>query len=61
VQAAPEAGVGEEDLPETLDAHCRRRLADYKRPRSYRFVAELPREPTGKLNRHALRDPYWVG
>ena len=61
VQAAPEAGVGEEDLPETLDAHCQGRLADYKRPRSYRFVAELPREPTGKLNRHALRDPYWVG
>src|SRR5262249_2092283 len=48
-----------EDVPEVLDAHCRRQLAGYKRPRTYRVVDELPREPSGKLSRQALREPYW--
>jgi acyl-coenzyme A synthetase/AMP-(fatty) acid ligase len=30
-------------------------LADYKRPRQVRFVAELPRNPTGKVDKRALR------
>jgi 2-furoate---CoA ligase len=38
-----------------LDAHCRTSgLANFKRPRSYIFVAEVPRSPVGKLLRRKL-------
>jgi fatty-acyl-CoA synthase len=45
----------------TIDAdalieHCRARLAGYKKPVEVRFVAALPKSPTGKLLRRALRD-----
>ena len=36
------------------------KLARYKTPRSIDFVAELPRDPNGKLYKRKLRDPYWV-
>jgi len=39
---------------------CRQRLAAYKFPRSIDFVKSLPREPTGKLAKRKLRDPYWA-
>ena len=34
----------------------RRALADYKRPRKVTFLAELPRNPTGKILKRELRD-----
>jgi 2-furoate---CoA ligase len=38
-----------------LDAHClASKLANFKRPRRYIFVAELPRSPVGKLLRRSL-------
>lgn len=38
-----------------LDAHCRTSgLANFKRPRSYVFVVEVPRSPVGKLLRRKL-------
>ncbi len=43
----------------TLDAFCRDRLAPYKCPKSYEFVAELARNAMGKLDKRALRRPYW--
>jgi acyl-coenzyme A synthetase/AMP-(fatty) acid ligase len=41
---------------EELDQHCRERLTPYKVPKSYEFVAELPRDQTGKIRRSALVD-----
>jgi 2-furoate---CoA ligase len=39
----------------TLDIWCRRsHLADYKRPREYVFVAEIPKSPVGKILRRLL-------
>lgn len=38
--------------------HCRAALASFKAPRSVDFVDRLPRLPTGKLNKKALRSPY---
>jgi fatty-acyl-CoA synthase len=35
---------------------CRAHLADYKRPRKVSFVAELPRNPTGKVLKRELRE-----
>ena len=37
-------------------AFCREGLADYKRPRKVAFLAELPRNPTGKILKRELRD-----
>ena len=38
-----------------LDAHCRgSALADFKRPRAYVFVAEIPKSPVGKILRRLL-------
>jgi long-chain acyl-CoA synthetase len=40
-----------------LDSHVRASdLSSYQRPRSYAFVAELPRTPTNKVLRRALRE-----
>jgi long-chain acyl-CoA synthetase len=41
--------------------HLAGRLAKFKWPKSIDFMAELPREPTGKLLKRQLRDPYWEG
>ena len=38
-----------------LRAFCAERLADYKRPRNC-FVDELPRNATGKVMKHDLRE-----
>jgi acyl-CoA synthetase (AMP-forming)/AMP-acid ligase II len=40
---------------------CRAQLASYKRPRSVDFIAELPRNPSGKVLKRELREPYWQG
>ncbi|MBO6758210.1 MAG: AMP-binding protein [Roseibium sp.] len=37
-----------------LAEHARKVLAEYKRPKAYRFVRGLPRTPSGKLRRKAL-------
>ena len=50
-----------EALAEGLTAHCRDKLAKYQIPRSFDFVPELPRDPSGKLWKRRLRDPYWEG
>ena len=45
-------------LPTTskeLVAYCKTNMAPYKRPRWIEFIAELPKTPTGKIQRSALR------
>lgn len=40
---------------DALDAHCRRSdLVNYKRPREYVFVREIPKSPVGKVLRRKL-------
>ena len=41
---------------EVIDAHCRERIAAFKRPRQVVVVSELPKTATGKIQRFALRD-----
>jgi len=41
--------------------YCRERLAHYKCPTSVDRVEALPRNPSGKLLKTALREPYWKG
>jgi len=38
-----------------------RSLPTFKRPRRVEFVGELPRNAMGKVDKRALRDPYWAG
>ncbi len=48
-----DAGVTAADLDRHLLAHPM--LADFKRPRRYRFVGELPRTATGKKMHYRVR------
>ncbi len=40
---------------DSVDAHCRERMAAFKRPRQVVPVDELPKTATGKIQRYALR------
>jgi len=54
-------GVTADDaLRASIMEHLSGRLAKFKWPRTIDFVDELPREPTGKLLKRKLRDPYWA-
>lgn len=46
---------------ELLIAFARERLAGYKLPKSVDFAESLPRNPSGKLLKRQLREPYWAG
>jgi len=53
--------AGDAALTAELTAFLSSRVAKYKLPRSIDYVAELPRDPNGKLYKRKLRDPYWQG
>ena len=48
-------------LERALDALCLARIARFKRPRAYVFVAELPKNNTGKVLKTALRERSAAG
>jgi benzoate-CoA ligase family protein len=48
--------AGHEIEPAGIDAHCRGRMAAFKRPRRIEVVEQLPKTPTGKVRRFALRE-----
>ena len=48
-------------LAEDLIAFARTKVAHYKCPKSIDFADELPRLPTGKIQRRVVREPYWEG
>ena len=50
----------DEDEAEIIE-FCRERLASYKCPQSVDFTQALPRNPTGKVLKRELREPYWEG
>lgn len=50
-----EGAVSEADIQAFADE----RLADYKQPKQVKFVDEIPKTPYGKMDKNALRDPYW--
>jgi long-chain acyl-CoA synthetase len=39
----------------------REHLAHYKCPKSVDIVDALPRNPSGKILKRVLREPYWKG
>jgi long-chain acyl-CoA synthetase len=46
---------------EELIEWSRSRLAGYKRPRTVDFIEAIPRNPSGKILKRELREPYWAG
>jgi acyl-CoA synthetase (AMP-forming)/AMP-acid ligase II len=40
---------------------ARTRIAAFKAPKSVDFIPALPRNPSGKVLRRTLREPYWAG
>jgi long-chain acyl-CoA synthetase len=62
VKAAVELTAGitaSDDLAAELVAYARQHLAGYKAPKTIDFEEHLPRQPTGKIYKRLLRDPYW--
>ena len=49
---------GRESTEEEFIAFCRARLADYKCPKTVRFVNEIPKGPTGKLLKRELANKF---
>jgi acetyl-CoA synthetase len=45
-----------DELAEELRQHVRRRLSAHAYPREIAFVAELPKTPSGKIQRFILRN-----
>ena len=52
---------GETVTQEDLVAWAKDRIASFKCPKTVDFVSELPRNPSGKILRKDLREPFWVG
>ena len=60
VEPAPGVEAGEGTRREIIE-FLQGRLARQRHPHSLDFSDALPREPTGKLYKRRLRDPYWEG
>ena len=52
---------GEPADADAIIAHARERIAGFKCPKSVDFIDELPRNPSGKILRRSLREPFWAG
>ena len=55
------ARPGHDPQPAELLTFCRDRLSHYKCPRTVELVDDLGRNTMGKINKRALRAPYWSG
>jgi fatty-acyl-CoA synthase len=52
---------GQQASEQELIDFCRERMAHFKAPKSVEFVEVLPKTATGKIQKFALREPYWQG
>ena len=59
VKACVVAAAGADLSEEDIIAFARERIAGYKLPKSVDFIDALPRNPSGKILRRELREPYW--
>jgi long-chain acyl-CoA synthetase len=51
--------AGDPPDPTELESYCRQHLAPYKVPREYEFRTDLLYNAMGKLDKKAMRAPYW--
>ena len=52
---------GANPSPESIISWAREKIAGYKCPKSVDYIEALPRNPSGKILRKDLREPYWAG
>ena len=52
---------GVEVTEDEIIAYARERLAGFKTPTSVDWVEVLPRNPSGKILKRELREPFWEG
>jgi acyl-CoA synthetase (AMP-forming)/AMP-acid ligase II len=53
--------AGQQATRQEIIGFTRERLAHYKCPRTVDIIDALPRNPSGKVLKRALRAPYWEG
>lgn len=53
--------AGSEVTEAEIISFARESLAGFKCPTSVDFIDELPRNPSGKVLKYQLREPYWAG
>jgi len=56
VEPEPDSGIS----AAAVQSFLRERLANFKVPKNVEFRDVLPREPTGKIFKRKLREPYWA-
>lgn len=61
VKAVVALKPGQSVSEDEIIAFARSRIAGYKSPRSVDFIEALPRNPSGKILKRELREPYWAG
>jgi acyl-CoA synthetase (AMP-forming)/AMP-acid ligase II len=59
VKACVTLKPGARATAEEIIAHTRERLAHYKCPKTVDIMESLPRNPSGKVLKRMLREPYW--
>ncbi len=52
---------GQDASADDILAFAREQLAGFKVPKSVDFIDEIPRNPTGKMLKKELREPFWEG
>ncbi|HLF41228.1 MAG TPA: AMP-binding protein, partial [Acidimicrobiia bacterium] len=52
---------GEQASAEEIIGFLGERLSGYKKPKAVHFVSSLPKTTYGKLDKRAVRAPYWAG
>ena len=53
--------AGQEVDADAIIAFMRERIAHFKCPKTVDFVETIPRNPSGKILKRVLREPYWKG
>ena len=53
----PDSNLSEENVIN----FCREQMAHFKAPKAVKFVEELPKTATGKLQKYRLREMFWEG
>ncbi len=58
IELSPGTSADDRTRAEIME-FCKGQLAKQRWPRSIDFTTEMPRDPSGKLYKRKLRDPYW--
>ncbi len=53
----PGAHASEEEIIQ----FCKENLGSYKKPKSVEFIKEIPKTAYHKVDRKALKEPFWKG